>query len=114
MAVQYDRAMIELVREIRKHAPSDLKPAIKLANPDLLHELGSLFRTGGNIVLESLIKALFEKAGDEWTSQLTIHDDKKYITKIYRGTTQLQLIEDQNAVKAKSRQRIYRGQLVVD
>lgn len=47
LTVKYDRAMIALLREIRRHVASEVKPSIKLANPDLLYELRDIYLSIG-------------------------------------------------------------------
>jgi len=117
--VNFNKPMIDLVREIRRRAPSELKPGIKLANPELLSELVPWFHSTKDAVVKALIKELFSLAGYEWTEKLDQPpstpegaSDKKYITKVYRGQTQLvEVPADKSAVEAAP-ERIYRGQVV--
>lgn len=114
--MNFDKSMIDLVREIRRRAPADDKPGIKLANPDLLHELLELHHHCADIITKTLIKELFAMAGDPWPQLLespTPHEDPdiRYITKVYRGQTQLVPAKD-NDNQPKKPQRIYRGQIV--
>lgn len=122
--------MIDLVREIRRRAPADAKPSIKLANPDLLDEMVPWYQQSNDAVVKALIKELFALAGSKWSAKLEqlpaadsqtsaksskldsfVKDGKRYITKVYRGQTQLVEVNDTPAPSASS-QRIYRGQLV--
>lgn len=122
--MNFNKQMIDLVREIRRRVPSDDKPGIKLANPELLNELIPIFQMSTDTVTKTLIKELFQVAGDGWPERLVsksfeVDSDqydngepkKKYITKTYRGQTELvevkPMMEDKPQV-----QRIYRGQLV--
>tara|TARA_R110002049_G_scaffold302055_2_gene494600 strand:+ start:3539 stop:3823 length:285 start_codon:yes stop_codon:yes gene_type:complete len=91
LTVKYDRAMINLLREIRRHICSDVKPNIKLANPNLLYELRDIYRSGNNIVINALIKKMCFRAGPEWVSQLEeAAIEKKSVTlKAYRGSSEL-------------------------
>jgi len=122
--VNFNKQMIDLVREIRRRVPSDDKPGIKLANPDLLNELIPIFQLSTDTVTKTLIKELFNVAGDGWPERLVaksfdVGEDqydngepkKRYITKTYRGQTEL--VEVKPVTEEKPRiQRIYRGQLV--
>ena len=115
MAVQYDRAMITLIREIRNHLKGDDKLGVKLANPELLTEIADIYqRPDLGVILKALIHELFNHAGDEWREQLQKNQiEKRYVTKSYRGVQQL--IEAPKATgqkKESTRQRIYRGQVV--
>ncbi|WP_439134871.1 hypothetical protein [Pseudomaricurvus sp.] len=121
--MNFNKQMIDLVREIRRRVPSDDKPGIKLANPDLLHELIPIFQFSTDTVTKTLIKELFSVAGDGWPERLVeksfdVDEDeydneepkKRYITKTYRGQTEL--VEVNVSEEKPQIQRIYRGQLV--
>ncbi len=126
--VNFNKAMIDLVREIRRRAPADAKPGIKLANPELLTEMIPWYRSTNDSVAKALLKELYTLAGDDWLEQLqeeskpavaatpahggTIEKDgKRYITKVYRGQTQLVEVPMPPAETAAT-QKIYRGQVV--
>ena len=125
--VNFNKAMIDLVREIRRRAPADAKPGIKLANPELLTEMIPWYRSTNDSVAKALLKELYTLAGDDWLEQLqetkpavasapvsgaTIEKDgKRYITKVYRGQTQLVEVPMPQAETAAT-QKIYRGQVV--
>ncbi|MYM64559.1 hypothetical protein [Pseudomaricurvus sp. HS19] len=125
--VNFNKAMIDLVREIRRRAPADAKPGIKLANPDLLTEMIPWYRSSNDSVAKALLKELYTLAGDDWLEQLqeskpaaeaapaaggTIEKDgKRYVTKVYRGQTQLVEVPMPPAESAAT-QKIYRGQVV--
>jgi len=95
LTVTYDRTMIALVKEIRRQVESDIKPSIKLANPDLLYELRNIYDSNDNAVLIALIKELYFKAGPEWMIQLKTPPVEELETKpdltlkVYRGLQQL-------------------------
>lgn len=122
--MNFNKQMIDLVREIRRRVPSDDKPGIKLANPELLNELIPVFQLSTDTVTKTLIKELFHVAGGEWPDRLVNKSfdvdegedengepKKKYITKTYRGQTEL--VEVKPVMEDKPQiQRIYRGQLV--
>lgn len=104
--MNYTRAMIDLVKEIRRRAPSEIKPSIKLANPDLLTELTLILDNSSDIIVVSLIKEFINLADDSWSMSASA---KKHPS----------LMPSERAEREKpsakfSSQRIYRGQLVVD
>jgi hypothetical protein len=107
--------MIELVYEIRRRVPADLKPGIKLANPDMLEELADFYHTSKDVITKTLVKELFNLAGEPWIN-LTAErklDVPKQVAKVYRGQTTL---VDAPAEKAEAEPakpvRMYRGQPV--
>ncbi len=122
--MQYSKPMIDLVYEIRRRVSSDLKPAVKLANPDMLSELAACYADSRDTVTRALIKELLQLAGPPWNRMLEEEkvDLPRQVTNIYRG--QFSLVEsggqktgsnaqaEQKAESPGKRQRIYRGQLV--
>ena len=120
----FNRAMIDLVREIHRHAPSEAKPSIKLSNPDMLYELIPVYEDSNDTILKTLIKELFALAGDHWPQALekpatsaTQAKPARMTTKVYRG--QIQLVEapvsatdDESSQKPSPPKRVYRGQVV--
>ena len=54
--MNYSKAMIDLISEARRRAPSDDKPSIKLANPDVLTELHKIYHHSNDTVLRVIIK----------------------------------------------------------
>mgnify|MGYP000501203591 CR=1 FL=1 len=118
--MNYSKAMIDLISEARRRAPSDDKPNIKLANPDVLTELNKIYHHSTDTVLRVIIKETFLLAGDRWLEKLdepiveeeTDHGPR-FITKVYRGQTQLIEIapEGSDTLKEKS-VRMYRGHAV--
>lgn len=118
--MQFSKPMIELVYEIRRLVPSDLKPAIKLANPELFDELKGFYLDKASAVCKALIKELFNLAGPEWADLLEKETRvaPKQRVKIYRGQT---IFEDRSESKPlseerrkKMKKRIYRGQVILD
>ncbi len=125
--VNFNKAMIDLVREIRRRAPADAKPGIKLANPELLTEMIPWYRSTSDTVAKALLKELYTLAGEDWLAQLqetkpeveaapvagaTIEKDgKRYVTKVYRGQTQLVEVPVP-PTESLATQKIYRGQVV--
>ena len=117
--MQYTRPMIELVFEIRHRVPTDLKPGIKLANPELLDELVDYHGKSRDVICNTLIKELLHLAGPPWDDWLAAEERAKaprQVTKVYRG--QVSLVEapreaqkGDNTTKTKPK-RIYRGQVL--
>ena len=118
--MQFTKPMIDLVFEVRRLSPSELKPAIKLANPELFDELKKLYYLQKGAVLKALIKELFALAGGDWPERLQQPATPaiKQKVNVYRGQVMHQDTQPHNndaATKAEShsRKRIYRGQVVV-
>lgn len=136
--MNYSRVMVDLVFEIRRRVPSDFKPSVKLANPELLIELIEHVRSNRDIILHALVRELLAQAGDEWLEQLDAEPDRavaheSLISKIYRGSVILETAPrheprakretpaaapaaaSSSAPAAPTRpQRIYRGQIIYD
>lgn len=115
--MQYSRPMIELVYEIRRRVSADLKPGIKLANPDMFQELSDHYHACKDIITKTLIKELLTMAGEPWENNLhkpTEAVAPRQVIKSYRG--QVSLVEAKTAisgsVKGSKSVRIYRGQIV--
>lgn len=120
--MQFTKPMIELVYEIRRLVPSDMKPAIKLANPELFSDLQHHYHAAASAVNKALIKELFHLAGAPWPARLenpTMPVSRQTV-KVYRGQVQAEdrpLAEDKQATpkEAQERQRkkrIYRGRVI--
>ncbi len=111
--------MIELVYEIRRTCPSDLKPSVKLANPELFDELRNYYFDSATAVNKALIKELFNLAGGEWAERLDnpTKNHPRQQVKVYRGQT---VFEDKAPAKAdsaderknKTPKKMYRGRVV--
>ena len=117
--MQYSKAMIDLMKEARRRAPTDQKAAIKLANPDVLAVLLDIYQLSRDAVFRAIVKELVELAGEPWYSRLKTPEKKVegggYIVKSYRGVTQLLDRPEPEVSAAKrehSRKRVYRGQVV--
>lgn len=120
--MNFTKSMIDLVREIRRRASATEKPNIKLANPDLFSDLIPWYQSTNDAVVKALIKELFSLAGDSWAEQLKIPDaptshdensrDVRYVTKVYRGQTQLVEVAAKEVSDEPPAQRMYRGQVV--
>lgn len=115
--MQYSRPMIELVYEIRRRVNADLKPGIKLANPDMFQELSDYYQSSKNTIARTLIKELFSMAGEPWASRLNKASEpitSRQVTKAYRGQVSLVEAKKPPSTSPQSSRpvRIYRGQVV--
>jgi len=124
--MQYTKAMVDLIQEARRRAPSEDKPSIKLANPDVLFELLRLYQNSSDTIFKALIKEAFFLAGAPWPARLeekprqsepTPEDvPEGYVVKIYRGRTVLERKTGSADSKEKNEstrpKRIYRGRVV--
>lgn len=120
--MQFTKPMIELVYEIRRLVPSDMKPAIKLANPELFSDLQHHYHHGANAVNKALIKELFHLAGAPWPARLEnpAAPVSSQTIKVYRGQVQAEdrpLVGDKNstqkdAQEKQRKKRIYRGRVI--
>ncbi|EAR09571.1 hypothetical protein [Reinekea blandensis] len=113
----FTKAMIDLAKEIRRRAPSELKPTLKMANPDLFDELGKLFHKTDDAVMKALIREICELAGDPWIDVLTDEDSQGQASvRQYRGITLFEkMTSESSAHHQKSEatpKRIYRGRVV--
>lgn len=117
--MQYTKPMIELVYEIRRLAPSELKPGIKLANPALFDELRTYFKIDAKTIQKALIRELFLLADEDLresseASSSTETKSEKQV-KAYRGAISLEKKperQEETKSASNSKTRIYRGQIV--
>jgi hypothetical protein len=119
--MNYSKSMIDLISEARRRASSEDKPSIKLANPDVLFELNKIYHKSTDTVLKAIIKETFHLAGEGWPEKLVepveeeeiVNNGPRYITKVYRGQTQLIEVAPEGYAENKTRtDRVYRGQVV--
>lgn len=119
--MHYSKPMIDLILELRRRVPSDLKPSIKLANPLVLDELIAHYPSSKDNVTRALIKELLIMAGSPWLEKLeqpqTAPTDPaapKPQVKVYRGQTTLTETPPTNSKAANPERptRIYRGQVI--
>lgn len=130
--MQFTKPMIELVYEIRRRVDTDLKPAVKLANPDMLQELAQFYNTCKDVVTKALIKELFYLAGDGVAELGGMGGmSEKPAVQVYRGQISVSPVaavaskqeaeaRQQNTaalsptaeVQPAKSQRIYRGQII--
>ena len=93
--MQYTRPMIDLVYEIRRRVDSEMKPSVKMANPDMLKELAEYHHRTKETITKTLIKELLFLAGTEWADLLEpsksdsnkFAEHPKQVVKVYRGQT---------------------------
>ncbi len=122
--MQYTKAMVDLIQEARRRAPSEDKPNIKLANPDVLFELLKLYQKSSDAIFKALVKEVFNLAGDPWPDRLDAKPEEKnevaqnkvpegYVVKVYRGQTVLERRANADKPESSRPKRMYRGQVVV-
>ncbi|HCS63773.1 MAG TPA: hypothetical protein DIW64_06590 [Cellvibrio sp.] len=95
--MQYTKPMIDLVYEIRRRVDANMKPSVKMANPDMLKELADYHHHAKDTITKTLIKELLFLAGDQWHQLLEptpsdtakVPDIPKQMVKVYRGQTTL-------------------------
>jgi len=121
--MQYTKPMIDQVFQIRKAAPDHLRAQIKLADPDLLDVLASIYREFHDKMLRELIKQLMLMAGPNWLSLLDGAEPESrpnHNQQVYRGQIRAAArvepthagTEMQSQTGVKHRSVIYRGQVV--
>lgn len=93
--MQYTKPMIDLVYEIRRRVDADMKPSVKMANPELLKELAGYHQQTKDTITKTLIKELLYQAGEQWQQLLEpvkpeaakTPEIPKQVVKVYRGQT---------------------------
>ncbi|VUD47549.1 hypothetical protein TDB9533_01049 [Thalassocella blandensis] len=132
--MNYTKPMIELVYEIRRMVPSELKPGVKMANPELFDELALHYHSGAKTITKALIKELLFLAGDPWralldTPKTSTPNVKPHNAKTYRGIVSLEEkrsagieksdmalahagSEDDSKNETAAPKRVYRGQVI--
>jgi hypothetical protein len=93
--MQYTKPMIDLVYEIRRRVDADMKPSVKMANPELLKELADYHQKTKDTITKALIKELLFQAGEQWQQLLEpvkaeaakAPEIPKQVVKVYRGQT---------------------------
>jgi hypothetical protein len=122
--MHYTKALVDLIQEARRRAPSEDKPSIKLANPDVLFELLRLYQKSSDAVFKALVKEIFSQAGDPWPARLEKAPKEAgpdevpegYVVKVYRGQRILER-RDKSSANADKKEtdrpkRMYRGQAI--
>lgn len=119
--MQYTKALVDLIQEARRRAPNEAKPSIKLANPNVLYELITLYQQSSDAVFKALIKEICNQAGEEWAERLEqpaeanpSTSEEQYTLRVYRGKTILEPKRPTEEAKENlsRKQRIYRGRVV--
>lgn len=95
--MQYTKPMIDLVYEIRRRVDANMKPSVKMANPEMLKELAVYHQHTNDTITRTLIKELLHLAGEEWlqlvepvkTEAPKAREIPKQVVKVYRGQTTL-------------------------
>lgn len=110
----FTRPMIDLAKEVRRRAPSELKPSIKMANPDVFDILIELYRDSKDTIFKTLIKELITQAGEPWKSALLRNDAPKKSDnrQLARPNTEDQHTEWFDRHDSDRSKRIYRGHVV--
>ena len=111
------KAMIDLIREIRRRSPNDVKTSIKFANPDVIDELIVLYHESNDPIFIALVKELCVVAGPPWSLSLNGEQEtstehpQKFKTKVYRGQTTLEPINNESVEEKEPDKpvRMYRG-----
>ncbi len=133
--MQYSRPMIDLIMELRRRVDSEMKPSVKLANPEVLNELAAYYPKAKDTITKTLIKELLSLAGEDWLDLLNPKKAKSdtqtgaqphKTVKVYRGQTMLVDAPTAEQGKAEPKQepllknldpakpqRMYRGQPVL-
>jgi hypothetical protein len=120
--MQFTKPMIDLVYEIRKHVHSDLKPQVKLANPELMPLLIDSYQESScDTITKALIKELMSLAGEDWMARIMAPSDNAGKTSApkrsmfsYRGLVRHEdgPNDSTSSVKSAKPVRIYRGRVV--
>ena len=117
--MQYTKSMIDLVFQIRKTAPAEVRPYIKLTNPDLFDYLVDIYSRFEEGRLRKLVKQLLTLAGPAWLELLAEGSAGMRNTqgnaRMYRGQVVDALEaspEPQAQPATKKREMTYRGQKI--
>ncbi|WP_299772375.1 hypothetical protein [uncultured Pseudoteredinibacter sp.] len=101
--MRFNKHMIDLLREIRRRVPSHQKPAIKLANPELISELYDAFEQSRDSICKVLIR--------EFIEQNRSLDDPLYDVNA-SGKMVFDQLQKTNKNKDDRPKRVYRGQII--
>ncbi|GAB2189651.1 hypothetical protein [Sessilibacter sp. MAH2] len=116
--MQYTKAIVDLIQEARRRAPSEFKPSIKLANPEVLSILLDLYKKSTDSVFKALVKEVFSLAGGVWSTRIgeleqtgKVDVEESYSVKVYRGQTRLEPKTASEDIKKPK--MVYRGRVVM-
>lgn len=113
--MKFTRPMIDLAKEIRRRAPTEVKASIKMANPELFDELARIYDRSKDTVMKALIKEICSMAEQPWSQkefpepQEQKHSVKDYIAQI--AQTSLNKIAE-TETSSEQPKKIYRGRAV--
>ena len=117
--MQYSKQMIDLVMQIRKLTPTEIKPEIKLANPNLIIVLIDHYHNGANTLVRALVKDLCSLAGESWSDKLVLR--KQIREKSVKAFRRQHALDDKikdadiskgTIIKKTAKKIIYRGQVI--
>ena len=113
--VHFNKAMIDLIREIRRRVDSEAKPSIKLANPYIFDELIEIYADNDDAVLKALIKELVLHAGEPWFSRLSAPETpvEAEDSRVYRGQATAEQASPASEKKSGQKTIVYRGQVML-
>lgn len=114
--MMYTKSMIEHVQQIRKMVPLEVRPRIRLANPDLLDQLSNLYWELQDSLVNEKIETLMKLAGPAWVDLLHAKPSPPHCKRTYRGVPlEEEVKENINApVHSTGKSKVmYRGHRVV-
>lgn len=82
IALNIDRKMVNLFFEIKRNMPLDTRGDMRIASPDIGHQLLKLHQQSEDTNLRRLIEKFMQHAGSEWINKLELHTPSK--TMFYR------------------------------
>lgn len=112
--MQYTKPMVDLVYEIRRRVDAELKPGVKMANPELLKELADYHHQSKDTITKALIKELLFMAGPPWATllepaQLDNKELPRQVVKVYRGQT---VLEEAHQESAGAEPEVVRSEII--
>lgn len=64
--MEYTKALINLIQKARKTVLTELKQKIKLAEPNILSELESIYKLSGDEKFKAIAQEIFARADKSW------------------------------------------------
>lgn len=110
--MQYNKAMIDLVFQIRRAAPEDIRSQIKLSDPNLLTALPDAYPNFADSQLRNMVLQLLKLAGPSWEAEIQKRE-RPESGRMYRGQA-TELIQQKLPRPTTSRPKtiIYRGRVI--
>lgn len=68
--MEYTKALINLIQKARRTVPTELKQKIKLADPNLLSELESIYKLSSDDKFKAIVREIFTHAGESWIRKI--------------------------------------------